>query len=261
MEAPTTRRSLLAAGLAAGALPLLPRWAEAAGLKTGEPAPFSLDILKDMAATLAGQPYAPEAVPQDDILESLDYDRHNQITFRSDAMLWGDVPGAAKVRFFHPGRYFKAPVRDLGAGGRHGAGDPVLARPFRHAEGQPGGQAGQCRLRRLRGHGPGRQERLDGGARGVLFPHLGLFGAVRHVGARAGDRQRRPWRGGVPALHPLLAGSRRRRAGSSSTRCSRARGPRAPTGWRPPTRTGCSRTSRRRCSCAGRRSTGWGSRR
>ena len=111
MEAPTTRRTLLAAGLAAGALPLLPRWAEAAGLKTGEPAPFSLDILKDMAATLAGQPYAPEAVPQDDILESLDYDRHNQITFRSDAMLWGDVPGAAKVRFFHPGRYFKAPVQ------------------------------------------------------------------------------------------------------------------------------------------------------
>ena len=25
-------------------------------------------------------------------------------------MLWGDIPGAAKVRFFHPGRYFKLPV-------------------------------------------------------------------------------------------------------------------------------------------------------
>ena len=160
-----------------------------------------------MAATLAGQPYAPEAVPQDDILELLDYDRHNQITFRSDAMLWGDVPGAAKVRFFHPGRYFKAPVRDQRAGGRHGAGDPVLARPFRHAEGQPGGQADECRLRRLRGDGPGRQERLDGCARRVLLPHLGLFGPVRHVGARAGDRQRRPRAGGVPALHALLAGA------------------------------------------------------
>ena len=41
---------------------------------------------------------------------SIDYDLHNQITYRKDAMLWGDVPGAAKVRFFHPGRYFKAPV-------------------------------------------------------------------------------------------------------------------------------------------------------
>ncbi len=42
---------------------------------------------------------------------SIDYDLHNQITYRKDAMLWGDVPGAAKVRFFHPGRYFKEPVK------------------------------------------------------------------------------------------------------------------------------------------------------
>ena len=187
-----------------------------------------------MAATLAGQPYAPEAVPQDDILELLDYDRHNQITFRSDAMLWGDVPGCGEGALLPSGPLLQGAGADLGAGGRHGAGDPVLARPFRHAEGQPGGQTGKCRLRRLRGHGPGRQERLDGCARGVLFPHLGLFGAVRHVGARAGDRQRRPWGGGVPALHALLAG---RGAGGRDRHLRAAREPaghgRVPDGDRP----------------------------
>jgi glucans biosynthesis protein len=106
----TTRRSLLAAGIAAGALPLLPRAAGAAGIATGEPVPFSLDILKDMAAALAGEPYAPAPVEDAELLDSIDYDLHNQITYRKDAMLWGDVPGAAKVRFFHPGRYFKEPV-------------------------------------------------------------------------------------------------------------------------------------------------------
>lgn len=105
-----TRRDLLSAGLAAGVLPLLPRRAGAAGIATGEPAPFSFAMLRDMAEALAGQPFVPVQPAQAEILESLDYDRHNQIAYRKDAMLWGDVPGAAKVRFFHPGRYFKEPV-------------------------------------------------------------------------------------------------------------------------------------------------------
>ena len=67
-------------------------------------------MLSDMAEALAGEPYAPAAVADAELLESIDYDLHNQITYRKDAMLWGDVPGAAKVRFFHPGRYFKEPV-------------------------------------------------------------------------------------------------------------------------------------------------------
>ena len=110
MEAPTARRQLLAAGLAAGTLPLLPTTAAAAGLAMGEPAPFSLDMLKDMAGALAAGPFQPVVPAQADILEALDYDRHNQITYRKDAMLWADDPGAARVRFFHPGRYFKEPV-------------------------------------------------------------------------------------------------------------------------------------------------------
>ena len=105
-----TRRSLLAAGLAAGTMPLLPRWAAAAPIDTGPPVPFSFDMLRDMAKSLAAEPYVEPSVPDAALLESIDYDLHNQITYKPDRMLWGDVPGAAKVRFFHPGRYFKVPV-------------------------------------------------------------------------------------------------------------------------------------------------------
>jgi periplasmic glucans biosynthesis protein len=104
------RRALLAAGLAAGALPLVPRWAFGAGIQTGEPVPFSFDRLRDTAEQLARQPYAPPAIEDAELLESIDYDLHNLITYRPEATLWGDVPGSAKVRFFHPGRYFKEPV-------------------------------------------------------------------------------------------------------------------------------------------------------
>ena len=105
-----TRREVLAAGLAAGALPLLPTAAAAEGPGMGPPAPFSFDMLRDLAQSLAAAPYVQPVVEDDALLESIDYDLHNQITYKADRMLWGDIPGAAKVRFFHPGRYFKLPV-------------------------------------------------------------------------------------------------------------------------------------------------------
>lgn len=103
------RRQLLTAAIATGLLPLLPR-AAAAELKTGPATAFSFDTLRAMARDLASKPYAPTPIGDEALLESIDYDLHNQITFREDATLWGDVPDAAKVRFFHPGRYFKQPV-------------------------------------------------------------------------------------------------------------------------------------------------------
>lgn len=105
-----TRRDVLAATIAAGALPLLPAWAEVSGIETGPPQPFSFDTLRAEAERLSKEPYAAPDIPDFDLLESIDYDLHNQITYRTDRTLWGDVPGAAKVRFFHPGRYFKEPV-------------------------------------------------------------------------------------------------------------------------------------------------------
>ncbi len=107
------RRAVLTAALAAGASPLLPRGAAAAdGLQYGPSVPFSFAILQDMARRRAEAPYAPTDLGADaDVLESIDYDAHNKITFRPEMTLWGDVPGAAKVRFFYPGRYFKEPVQ------------------------------------------------------------------------------------------------------------------------------------------------------
>ena len=106
-----TRRDLLSAALAAGALPLLPGGAAAADLEMGPAAPFSFDSLRETARRLAQKPYAPAVIADAEILESIDYDSHNLISFRNEMTLWGDVPGAAKVRFFYPGRYFKEPVQ------------------------------------------------------------------------------------------------------------------------------------------------------
>ena len=105
-----TRRQVMATAIIAGALPVLPRRAAAEDPGMGKATPFSFDQVRQMARDLAKTAYAPAAVPDADILESIDYDLHNKITYRADRTLWGDVPGAAKVRFFHPGRYFKEPV-------------------------------------------------------------------------------------------------------------------------------------------------------
>lgn len=112
-----TRRDLLSAALTtaigAGAAPLVPRAASAAeGLAFGPSVPFSFDILRDMARRLAPSPYEPADLGSDaDVLESIDYDAHNKITFRPEMSLWHGDAGTAKVRFFFPGRYFKEPVQ------------------------------------------------------------------------------------------------------------------------------------------------------
>lgn len=111
MTAPVTRRDALAAALAAGAFFLLPRIAAAADpIATGPAQPFSWDMLRGMARDLAARPYAPAPIANEALLDSIDYDKHNQIAYRADKTLWASDPGAAKVRFFHPGRYFKQPV-------------------------------------------------------------------------------------------------------------------------------------------------------
>lgn len=108
-----TRRDALVAALASGAFFVLPSIAAAANEAPalGAAEPFSLESLKSMARDLAAQPFAPATVADADLLESIDYDLHNKITYRTDRTLWADDKGAAKVRFFHPGRYFKEPVR------------------------------------------------------------------------------------------------------------------------------------------------------
>ena len=109
-----TRRDLLASALASGAFQLLPRVAaaaESAEVATGPALPFSFDALRETARRLAREPYVAPQVGDAQILEGIDYDLHNQIAYRPDRTLWAGAEGAAKVRFFHPGRYFKEPVQ------------------------------------------------------------------------------------------------------------------------------------------------------
>ncbi|MGE0846490.1 MAG: glucan biosynthesis protein [Flavobacteriaceae bacterium] len=79
-------------------------------MRFGKTEPFSLDRLKGMAESLAGQPYRPTPIADAETLEKLGYDLHNQITYRAEYTLWHGSK-ASPVRFFHPGRYFKEPVR------------------------------------------------------------------------------------------------------------------------------------------------------
>ena len=100
--------------------------AETVDIATGPAEPFSFDRLRETAKRLAGEPYAPATLPAADlaVLEAIDYDRHNQIGFRPERTLWADHGGAAKVRFFHPGRYFKEPVEISVVEGYRGVARP-----------------------------------------------------------------------------------------------------------------------------------------
>ncbi len=109
-----SRRDVLTGGLGAAALWLLPRLAEAASSAKAQFGParaFSFDALKARAEALAAKPYAPDAIRAGDVLEKVDFDAHQQIRFRDEATLWGGEGEDPGVRFFHLGRYFKAPVK------------------------------------------------------------------------------------------------------------------------------------------------------
>ncbi|HEY0354257.1 MAG TPA: glucan biosynthesis protein D [Enterovirga sp.] len=82
----------------------------AEGLKFGEAAPFSFDLLKAQAKRLAGSAYVPPPSPSSDVLTRIDYDAHGKIRFKTEDALWAEGPGPFPVTFFHLGRYFQKPV-------------------------------------------------------------------------------------------------------------------------------------------------------
>jgi glucans biosynthesis protein len=82
----------------------------AEGLKFGEAAPFSFDLLKAYAKSLAGRAYVPPPSPSSDVLTRIDYDAHGKIRFKTEDALWAEGPGPFPVTFFHLGRYFQKPV-------------------------------------------------------------------------------------------------------------------------------------------------------
>ncbi|AJE47138.1 glucan biosynthesis protein [Celeribacter indicus] len=109
-----SRRRMLASAVGAGAFFLLPELARAQKGSTGSsglgPAePFSFAQLRETAQSLAREEFVPMRVADGDVLDQVDYDRHNQIAFRKDRTLWNE-DGASPVQFFFPGRYFREPV-------------------------------------------------------------------------------------------------------------------------------------------------------
>jgi periplasmic glucans biosynthesis protein len=108
-----TRRGFTASSIAVFALALGHPGAHAADPrlpKLGKPHPFTFDDLVDRARALAVRPYEPPQVIAPEILDRIDYEAHWQIRFRDEATLM--PPGTdAPVQFFHPGRFFREPVR------------------------------------------------------------------------------------------------------------------------------------------------------
>jgi periplasmic glucans biosynthesis protein len=76
----------------------------------GEASAFSFDILKARAKALSGLAWVkPEPVDRQ-ILEQIDYDRYQQITFRPEASLKLDADRRTPIQLFHQGNLFLNPV-------------------------------------------------------------------------------------------------------------------------------------------------------
>ncbi|WP_258869588.1 glucan biosynthesis protein [Paracoccus thiocyanatus] len=107
-----SRRFAMQAALGGGAFFLLPQIARAAENlgHDGKQQPFSFDLLTQQARKLAGHAYRPPVIEEAEILEQVDFDRHNEIRFHEGRELWDDHSAPSRARFFFPGRYFKQPV-------------------------------------------------------------------------------------------------------------------------------------------------------
>jgi glucans biosynthesis protein len=104
------RRAFLM-GTAAAALASKVFAAEGAGILSGPEIPFSFDKLIADAKALSEKPFEKAQVKDRDTLERLDFDEHQQIRFRSDSAIWVKGDGPYPIELFHPGKWFKEPVR------------------------------------------------------------------------------------------------------------------------------------------------------
>ncbi|WP_118134322.1 glucan biosynthesis protein [Oceanicella sp. SM1341] len=106
-----SRRSVLASVAGLVAAGMLPRGALAnVPLVEGEPEPFDFDRLVARARDIAQRPYVAPKIAAEAEIDKIGYDAHWQIRFRNDASV--TVPGTdAPMQLFHPGRFFKEPVR------------------------------------------------------------------------------------------------------------------------------------------------------
>jgi glucans biosynthesis protein len=76
-----------------------------------KPQPFDFAWLKGQARWRAQTPHRQLAHVLPDALIEMDWDRYQAIRFRPERALWVGQDVAFQVRFFHPGRGFKDPIR------------------------------------------------------------------------------------------------------------------------------------------------------
>jgi glucans biosynthesis protein len=108
--APWSRRDLVAAGLGATLLPLVPRaLAATAAPPLGDPEPFSFERLIEQARALAGQPYAPPP-PAPDWVAQLTPEQQRAIHVLPERVIQlGPTP--FQLRPVHLGAFYRDPVR------------------------------------------------------------------------------------------------------------------------------------------------------
>jgi glucans biosynthesis protein len=105
------RRNMILGSVASGAILASGAvLADDAALPHDAEAPFSFDILTDLARAKAAEPYA-EAPRPEGFLGALDYDDYRLIRFRTDRARWADGDGPFHVHAFHTGWLFGEPVR------------------------------------------------------------------------------------------------------------------------------------------------------
>jgi glucans biosynthesis protein len=117
MTKPVRRRTVLRTAAATmGSLPLLSAMlpkalAAEGGLRFGPAEPFSFEILIDRARRMAGQAYVPPPRPAPEVVQSIDYDAHGKLRFRTEYALYRDGPSVYPVTFQFVGGFFPKSVR------------------------------------------------------------------------------------------------------------------------------------------------------
>jgi len=128
-----TRRTIVAAGLGLplhaalinAGMPTRTEAAEAGGLpRLGPPEPFDFAKVKEMARRRAAAPYVDHPPRYSDLLEAIDFDAAQKMTYRDAAALWPQGTGSFPVKLFHLHRYAKDPVRIFQV--KHGSAREVL---------------------------------------------------------------------------------------------------------------------------------------
>ena len=152
MNPTLSRRAFILAAAASGLAATAPAFAaeDVKGLTLSGPVPFSFDSLTATAREMSLKPFAATPVRGADLLEKIDFDAYQQITFRPEDALFKGT--RYPVRLFHLGRYFKSPVKIAiveGDQSRDVLYSPDLFTLRSQGQGHRGEAARQSGLRRL----------------------------------------------------------------------------------------------------------------